>query len=195
MKIFNLYKSIGVLALAITLLTSCSEDQYWNDNPLNDPTAPSTLPALTSGNADFSNYVSLGASFSAGEISGSVFIKSQEYSFPNLLAEAFSNTVTLTDAGTEGFFSQPMVNDNIGGFGVASDNFSYWDQDSDELLAKGNGGTRQMYNYATVDYKTSIETPPDDWSPDKVSETSYNEMEEQRNNDLRMQQMNKPAGI
>ena len=115
MKIFNLYKSIGVLALAITLLTSCSEDQYWNDNPLNDPTAPSTLPALTSGNADFSNYVSLGASFSAGEISGSVFIKSQEYSFPNLLAEAFSNTVTLTDAGTEGFFSQPMVNDNIGG--------------------------------------------------------------------------------
>ena len=115
MKIFNLYKSIGVLALAITLLTSCSEDQYWNDNPLNDPTAPSTLPALTSGNADFSNYVALGASFSAGEISGSVFIKSQEYSFPNLLAEAFSNTVTLTDAGTEGFFSQPMVNDNIGG--------------------------------------------------------------------------------
>ena len=115
MKIFNLYKSIGVLALAITLLTSCSKDQYWNDNPLNDPTAPSTLPALTSGNADFSNYVALGASFSAGEISGSVFIKSQEYSFPNLLAEAFSNTVTLTDAGTEGFFSQPMVNDNIGG--------------------------------------------------------------------------------
>mgnify|MGYP001273795711 CR=1 FL=1 len=115
MKIFNLYKSIGVLALAITLLTSCSKDQYWNDNPLNDPTAPSTLPALTSGSADFSNYVALGASFSAGESSGSVFIKAQEYSFPNLLAEAFLNTVTLTDTGTEGFFSQPMVNDNIGG--------------------------------------------------------------------------------
>jgi hypothetical protein len=46
-----------------------------------------------------------------------------------------------------------------------------------------------------VDYKTSIETPPDDWTPDKVSENSYKEMEEQRNNDLRMQQMNKPPGV
>ena len=107
MKIFNLYKSIGVLALAITLLTSCSKDQYWNDNPLNDPTT-STLPALTSGSADFSYYVALGASFSAGVSSGSVFIKSQEYSFPNSLAGAFSN------AGG-GFFEQPYVNDNIGG--------------------------------------------------------------------------------
>jgi hypothetical protein len=128
MKIFNLYKSIGVLALAITLLTSCSKDQYWNDNPLNDPTAPSTLPALTSGSADFSNYVALGASFSAGESSGSVFIKAQEYSFPNLLAEAFSNTVTLTDTGTEGFFSQPMVNDNIGGLLLNGEVFQYEDQ-------------------------------------------------------------------
>ena len=107
MKIFNLYKSIGVLALAITLLTSCSKDQYWNDNPLIDPTT-STLPALTSGSADFSYYVALGASFSAGVSSGSLFIKSQEYSFPNSLAGAFSN------AGG-GFFEQPYVNDNIGG--------------------------------------------------------------------------------
>ena len=61
MKIFNLYKSIGVLALAITLLTSCSNDQYWSD-PVTE-----TLPALTSGSADFSNYVALGASFSSGD--------------------------------------------------------------------------------------------------------------------------------
>ncbi len=91
MKIFNLYKSIGVLALAITLLTSCSEDQYWNDNPLNDPTAPSTLPALTSGSADFSNYVALGASFSAGVVVVHCLLQVKEYSFPNSLAGAFSN--------------------------------------------------------------------------------------------------------
>ena len=74
---------------------------------MNDPTT-STLPALTSGSADFSYYVALGASFSAGVSSGSLFIKSQEYSFPNSLAGAFSN------AGG-GFFEQPYVNDNIGG--------------------------------------------------------------------------------
>jgi hypothetical protein len=33
------------------------------------------------------------------------------------------------------------------GHGVASDTYSFWDQTSDELLAKGNGGMRQMYNY------------------------------------------------
>ncbi len=80
-----------------------------------------------------------------------------------------------------------LGNDNIGGFGVASDNFSYWDQDSDELLAKGNGGTRQMYNYATVDHKTSIETPTDNWTPDKVGENAMKKMEAERNKDLQSQ--------
>jgi lysophospholipase L1-like esterase len=102
MKIFNLYKSIGVLALAITLLTSCSNDQYWSD-PVTE-----TLPVLTSGSADFSNYVALGASFSAGVSSGSLFIASQNNSFPNLLSGALAN------AGG-GEFRQPMVSDNIGG--------------------------------------------------------------------------------
>jgi len=102
----------------------------------------------------------------------------------------------LVDARASGFNGEPMAfslgNDNIGGFGVASDNFSYWDQGSDELLAKGDGGARQMYNYATVNQTSNIDTPADTWEPDKVNENSYKEMEEQRNNDLRMQQMNKP---
>ena len=119
--------------------------------------------------------------------------------FGNDITDKIKPREEMANAKASGFNGEPMAftlgNDNVGGFGVASDNFSYWDQDSDELLAKGNGGTRQMYNYATVDHKTTIETPPDDWSPDKVSETSYNEMEEQRNNDLRIQQMNKPSGV
>ena len=102
MKIFNLYKSIGVLALAITLLTSCSNDQYWSDPVIE------TLPVLTSGSADFSNYVALGASFSSGDSDNALFIASQMNSFPNTLAGAFSNI-----GGGE--FTQPMMNDNIGG--------------------------------------------------------------------------------
>jgi hypothetical protein len=103
----------------------------------------------------------------------------------------------IVDARASGFNGEPMAfslgNDNIGGFGVASDNFSYWDQGSDELLAKGDGGARQMYNYATVNQSSNIDTPADTWQPDKVNENSYKEMEDQRNNDLRMQQMNKPS--
>lgn len=119
--------------------------------------------------------------------------------FGNEITEKIQPKEEYTNAKATGFNGEPsafsMGNDNAGGFGVASDNYSYWDQDSDDLLAKGNGGTRQMYNYATVDHKTSIETPPDDWSPDKVQEGSVQKMEEQRNSDLRMQMNNKPLGV
>ena len=38
-----------------------------------------------------------------------------------------------------------------GALGVVSDQFSFLDMTSDDLSAIGNGGTRQMYNYATLD--------------------------------------------
>lgn len=42
-----------------------------------------------------------------------------------------------------------------GGLGdVVSDKFSFWDQDSGELSAEGNGGMRQMHNY--VDLNTAF---------------------------------------
>lgn len=53
---------------------------------------------------DFSKYVSLGASFTAGFTDNALFKASQENSFPNILAGKF---------GAE--FNQPLMNDNIGG--------------------------------------------------------------------------------
>ena len=46
--------------------------------------------------------------------------------------------------------------DFMGGFGVMSDNYSFLDQSSEELSAKGSGGLRQLYNYATIDFNESI---------------------------------------
>jgi lysophospholipase L1-like esterase len=100
MKILNIYKSIGVVALAATLLVSCSELEF------DIPVEPEV--ALTNGSADFSNYVAIGASFSAGVSDGTLFRESQNNSFPNSLASAFAN------AGG-GEFRQPLVNDNVGG--------------------------------------------------------------------------------
>ncbi len=67
-----------------------------------------TLPDVTSGSADFSNYVSLGASFTAGYTDGAVFIAGQNNSFPNILANHFASTGGNT-------FTQPLVSDNFGG--------------------------------------------------------------------------------
>ena len=60
--------------------------------------------ALNTNGLDFSKYVSVGASFTAGYTDGAMFIAAQENSFPNILASKF---------GTD--FKQPLMNDNIGG--------------------------------------------------------------------------------
>lgn len=81
------------------------------------------------------------------------------------------------------FNGEPSAFSIDGGFsGVVSDNFSFLDQNSDELSAKGNGGMRQLYNYATINYDDKIDTPPDDYLPDKVNEESYKDYETARNN-------------
>jgi hypothetical protein len=89
------------------------------------------------------------------------------------------------DAAATKFNGEPLAfsmnNDNVGGFGVMSDNFSFWDQSADELLAQGEGGTRQMYNYAGINFNTKIDTPSDDYVPDKVGADSLKKYEEERN--------------
>ena len=78
--------------------------------------------------------------------------------------------------------------ESMGGFGVASDNYSFLDQSADELSAKGNGGMRQLYNYATIDVVDKIETPPDNYSPDKVGSVSLEQLQQKRQMDIQNQQ-------
>ena len=51
--------------------------------------------------------------------------------------------------------------------GVMSDNYSFLDQTNEALSAKGDGGMRQLYNYATIEQGDDIKTPPDTYSADK----------------------------
>jgi len=119
--------------------------------------------------------------------------------FGNEIVDRIKPKEEYSQAKATRFNGEPSAfalgNDNIGGYGVASDSFSYWDQGSDELLAQGDGGTRQMYNYAGVDHNSSMETPPDTWVPDKVGENAYEQMETQRNQDLQIQQTGKGPQI
>ena len=86
--------------LMIVALTSCEQGKY--DREIEPPIE------VVSGDADFSNMVTLGASFVAGLSDGTVFIASQENSFPNIMAQQMS----LAGGGE---FVQPLVSDNIGG--------------------------------------------------------------------------------
>lgn len=74
---------------------------------------------------------------------------------------------------------------SLGNLGsVVSDSYSFLDQSSDELCAKGNGGIRQMYNYATINQNDSINTPPDDYVPNKVGNMSLDQIREMRDKDI-----------
>jgi len=102
--------------------------------------------------------------------------------------------VALNDQAT-GFNGEPnafaLGRESMGsGFGVASDNYSFLDQSADELSAKGNGGMRQLYNYATIDIVDKIETPPDNYSPDKVGSVSLEKLQQQRNSDIQQPNAN-----
>jgi lysophospholipase L1-like esterase len=95
------YKYIGLLILAIGF-ASCEVD-----NELDAiPEEVVAEVALNTNGLDFSSYVALGASFTAGYTDGALFKAAQENSFPNILAGKF---------GVGGNFKQPLMNDNIGG--------------------------------------------------------------------------------
>jgi hypothetical protein len=70
-------------------------------------------------------------------------------------------------------------------FGVASDNYSFLDQNDTDLSAKGNGGLRQQHHYSILDNNTdNINTPPDTYTNDTIGEISIEQLQQQRNNDI-----------
>jgi lysophospholipase L1-like esterase len=64
--------------------------------------------SYSSGDADFSNYVAIGDSLTAGYADSALYRSGQENSFPNTLANQFK-------AVGGGVFNQPLMNDNLGG--------------------------------------------------------------------------------
>jgi hypothetical protein len=57
-----------------------------------------------------------------------------------------------------------------GGCNIVSEQYTLYNMTPDELSAKGRGGNRQMYNYVSAsDDIKFIETPSDNYRPDKVS--------------------------
>ena len=103
-------KYIYIAVIAALGLASC-EPEFENEVNAN----------YTAGEADFTSYVAVGNSLTAGYMDGTVFRSGQQYSFPNLLAQKFA----LVGGGE---FTQPSFADdinnvgglNLGGFQIAS---------------------------------------------------------------------------
>ncbi|MGB0897140.1 MAG: G-D-S-L family lipolytic protein [Flavobacteriaceae bacterium] len=92
-------KNIKYIALMAIGLVACEPEL---DNSIEDS------GTYSSGTADFSKFVTVGNSLTAGYADGTVYLQGQKNSYPNILASKFS----FAGGGT---FKQPLVNDNLGG--------------------------------------------------------------------------------
>ncbi len=107
-------KLFALLAFLGLFLASCSEDDTIVDN-----TPPPAPVNYTSGTADFSNYVAVGNSITAGYSDNALFIDGQTNSFPNMLAGNFA----LAGGGA---FTTPFMADNLGGATLGGQAF-HWE--------------------------------------------------------------------
>ena len=91
-------RNFAWLLVASFAFTACNDD----DEAVVAP------EVITSGEADFSNYVALGNSLTAGYTDGALFVEGQKNSWTNILSQQF-----MLAGGGE--FKIPMTNDNVGG--------------------------------------------------------------------------------
>jgi len=92
-------KNIKYIAIMALGLVACEPEI---ENSIHDG------GVYSAGDADFSRFVSVGNSLTAGYADGALYRLGQENSFPNILAGQFSFV-----GGGE--FTQPLMNDNFGG--------------------------------------------------------------------------------
>jgi len=115
MKLYFKFLAIG---LAFGIL-SCEPEL---DNPVDEID-------FTSGTADFSNYIAVGNSLTAGFADSALYITGQENSYPNIMATQFA-------FANGGAFTQPLMNDNLGGLLLGGQQIT---QNRFVLASDGNG--------------------------------------------------------
>ncbi|WP_248724768.1 G-D-S-L family lipolytic protein [Seonamhaeicola sp. ML3] len=96
------------LLVGLFILTACNEPEDVLKDTNIEPQPEIILPALTTGSVDFTKYVAVGNSLTAGFSDNALFKATQENSMPNILSQKFA----LLGGGD---FTQPLMNDNIGG--------------------------------------------------------------------------------
>ena len=66
-----------------------------------------------------------------------------------------------------------------------SDTYSYLDQTPDEMNAKGEGGLRQMHSFVKLNHDDRIETPDEDYIPDKVGQVDMGKLQASREAEIK----------
>ncbi|RNL69241.1 G-D-S-L family lipolytic protein [Sinomicrobium pectinilyticum] len=105
----------------------------------------------SAGDADFTTYVAVGNSLTAGYADNALYLQGQENSYPNMIAMQFAHV-------GGGDFTQPLMNDNIGGLLAGGNKIA----DSRMVLefdAEGNPSPVNLDEEPTTDITNTLEGP------------------------------------
>ncbi|HSI70410.1 MAG TPA: hypothetical protein VK941_09275, partial [Gillisia sp.] len=136
----NYIKYLPILALGFV---ACEPELQ---NPIDEP------GFYTGGEADFTNYVALGNSLTAGYADGALYITGQENSYPNILAQQFDKVQETND------FRQPLMADNAGGLLAGGNQITA----NRRILAVGSEGNPSpvIYNVAPTTEISNVLSGP-----------------------------------
>ena len=95
----------------------------------------------------------------------------------NPIEKQINNQATQNNGEPKAFMISEMGNS-------LSDNYSYLSLTSEELSAKGNGGLKMMHNTLGVNDNFTINTPEEDYVPDKIGTVDLGKLKNMRNNDI-----------
>lgn len=136
------------VALACAILAACSAS---------DVSVPQlNSGAASAGDADFTTYVAIGDSLTAGYADGGLYKTGQMNSFPNILATQFA------DVGG-GVFTQPLAATELGGFLIGG-------QEDPDL------GNRFVLNTETESPERLTDTPTEEITNSGLNGNVYNNM-------------------
>lgn len=111
--------------------------------------------------------------------------------YGNEILELFNPILKKTTKNING--GEPLAFSNYEMGAALSDNYSYLDQNSDDLSTKGEGGLRQMHSFATYNLKDEIETPPETFISEKIKSGNVSKLlsklQEERNNEMNNKNM------
>lgn len=135
----KLNKNKWLILLLAGVMIGCESDDD-TDDLIEEPVE------YTSGSADFSHYVAIGNSLTAGYTDGALFMAGQQNSLANILAQQFE----LVGGGE---FTQPLMNGNTGGLLLGGTPIQ------EPRLFFNGAGPQRLNTAPTTEVTTKLEGP------------------------------------
>ena len=105
------------------------------------------------------------------------------------IIKVFQKTVSDNTAVSTQNNGEPrgfVLSGSNNGMNIVSEQYTFYNMSPEELSAKGRGGMRNMHNYVNANHEYGfINTPNDDYKPDKLSNAvTVDTLQQKRNDEL-----------